>query len=68
MNKARVILSSVELGTKKQSYLLRYLLNSCSVPSSILSTVGIHEGELDINPVPKLLVLNEEELDTHLYN
>lgn len=29
----------------------------------MLSTVGIYEGELNINPVLKLIVLNEKELE-----
>lgn len=41
---------------------MRYLLNFCYVPSSMLSTVGIYEGELNINPLLKLIVLNEKEL------
>lgn len=28
----------------------------------MLSTVGIYEGELNINPLLKLIVLNEKEL------
>lgn len=34
----------------------------------MLSTVGTYKGELNINPVLKLIVLNEDELDTHLHN
>lgn len=30
--------------------------------------MGTYKGELNINPVLKLIVLNEEELDTYLYN
>lgn len=33
----------------------------------MLSTVGIYKGELNINPVRKLIVLNEEELAAYLY-
>lgn len=69
MSKARVILLSAELATETRCYLVRYLLNGCYVPSSILeSTVGIYKGELNINPVRKLIVLNEEELAAYLYN
>lgn len=68
MSKARVILLSAELATETRCYLVRYLLNGCYVPSSMLSAVGIYKGELNINPVRKLIVLNEEELAAYLYN
>jgi len=68
MSKARVILLSAELTTETRCYLVRYLLNGCYVPSSMLSAVGIYKGELNINPVRKLIVLNEEELAAYLYN
>lgn len=35
---------------------------------SMLSTVKIYKGELNINPRLKLVVLNEERLSIHLHN
>lgn len=34
----------------------------------MLSTMGAHKGEVNINTVLKLIVKNEEALDTYLYN
>lgn len=34
----------------------------------MLSTLRIYKGELNVNPVLKLIVLNEERLDTYLDN
>lgn len=38
------------------------------IPSDMLSTVEAYKGELNINSMLELILLNEDELDIHLHN
>lgn len=69
MSKTMVILlSAAWLATETRCYLLRYLLKFHYIPSDMLSTVEAYKGELNINSMLELILLNEDELDIHLHN